>query len=843
MSKKARSAPDASNRADRKKIGDMTTTMDFPKRLLHGIAGVFFALATLASAAPEVQVELSSRFLARGELQALQIVVSGGSPSENMPRPPEVPGVKIEPNNAFTKPLPGGRRFGTVFQYTISSYQVGKHTIPPIPLRIDGLEVRTAPIEFTVFNPDDLQWTRIASGGQSIPFAAGFHLLKESPFEGESVPVELKLYFPADVPVEDWGIPEFERDGTACWRFEPSDTRGQVNLLGRRYIALGYPSTLEATRSGKVSIGGASLRLMTVQMVMEGFMRREYVPLNLSIPKLEFNARKLPPGAPSGFTNAIGRFSLNATSQQSEIREGDPVTVEIAISGTGNLDSLEAPKPVDASGWKIYETSANPRGSERRYESGTIVFQQFMRPLDAKGEIPAFKLVYFDPTTERYETAFSKAIPLTVLPGVKTPAAGSIAAAPPQVVGQPVERMTDILGLVSPALDSSSGWWASLPWWTGHAIAAALALVLIARILWLRFAPRWRPDAERLARRKALAALERTATPTDADFLRRAGSFIESWLGTQVASDASLQAILEERDAHCFRADKPADPPNRARRTRILRTLRKAAWLWPFVIAVVLTPVSTIRAEETYEAPAAYEAGDYNRAAKLWFDSAPYETLNADTLYNIGNAAYRLDSPGHAALYYRRALVRDSSHAEARQNLRFLERKLGSVSIHRPDYQLQLAKLRLETWQGFVWAGAWLFVLGLLVFPATRRGSKLRIVGIFACLLGPLLASIGGLGWHYYPDDSQFAPLARQAVIIGEKAALHTDAARTSPEVIDAPMGSLCEVIKRSGRWAYVGFATKTRGWIPVEMIEPVVPDSPPRSLNLRKPKANENDA
>jgi len=818
--------------------------MDFSKRLLQSLAAAFFALTAFASAAPEVQVELSSRFLARGELQALQIVVSGGTPNENMPRPPEVPGVKIEPNNAFTKPLPGGRRFGTVFQYTISSYQVGKHTIPPVSLRVDGVEVRTAPIEFTVFNPDDLQWTRIASAGQSIPFAAGFHLLKESPFEGESVPVELKLYFPADIPVEDWGIPEFERDGTACWRFEPSDTRGQVNLLGRRYIALGYPSTLEATRSGKVAIGGATLRLMTVQMVMEGFMRREYVPLNLNIPKLEFTARKLPLGAPAGFTNAIGRFSLNAISTQSEVREGDPVTVEIAVTGTGNLDSLEAPKPVDAKGWKIYETSANPRGNERRCESGTIVFRQFMRPLDDKGEIPAFKLVYFDPTTERYETAFSKAIPLTILPGVKSPAATGATAAAPPAVGQPVERMTDILGLVSTARGPSSAWWKSLPWWTGHAVAGALTLLLIARILWLRFAPLYRPDAQRLARRKAFAALERSAAPTDADFLRRAGSFIESWLGEQAATDASLRAILEERDTHCFRADKPADPPNRARRTRILRTLRKAAWLWPLAIALSLIPASSARAEEpTDPASAAYQIGDFSRAAKLWFESAPYEKLSADALYNIGNAAYRLDSPGHAALYYRRALIRDSSHAEARQNLRFLERKLGTVSINRPDYQLQLAKLRVETWQGFIWTGVWLFVLGLLIFPATRRGSKLRIAGICAVLLAPLLVSIGALGWHYYPDDSQFAPITRQAVVIGEKAVLHTDAARTSPGVMDAPMGSICEVIKRTGRWAYVSFTNQTRGWIPVEMIEPIIPDSPPKSLDLRKPKAKENDA
>jgi hypothetical protein len=137
----------------------------------------------------------------------------------------------------------------------------------------------------------------------------------------------------------------------------------------------------------------------------------------------------------------------------------------------------------------------------------------------------------------------------------------------------------------------------------------------------------------------------------------------------------------------------------------------------------------------------------------------------------------------------------------------------------------------------------WLFVLGLLIFPATRRGSKLRIAGICAVLLAPLLVSIGALGWHYYPDDSQFAPIARQAVVIGEKAVLHTDAARTSPAVMDAPMGSICEVIKRTGRWAYVSFTNQTRGWLPVEMIEPIIPDSPPKSLDLRKPKAKENDA
>ena len=106
-------------------------------------------------------------------------------------------------------------------------------------------------------------------------------------------------------------------------------------------------------------------------------------------------------------------------------------------------------------------------------------------------------------------------------------------------------------------------------------------------------------------------------------------------------------------------------------------------------------------------------------------------------------------------------------------------------------------------------------------------------------MLAPLLVSIGALGWRYFPNDAEFAPLAKQAVVIAEKTALHTDAARTAPEVIDAPPGSLCEIITESGRWVYVAFASKTRGWVPIESIEKVAPDKTPEPPKFSKPKAD----
>lgn len=806
---------------------------------------LLLALAGSAWSAPQVQTSLSSRFLARGETTLLEIVISNGSPSPEMPQPPVVSDVTIQPAGFGNKPLPG-RRLAQVFQYLVSSYKVGRHVIPPFSLTVNGDAITTQPIEFAVFNPDDLKWSEATAGDVRFRYAAAFLSLKSDPYENEAVPVEIKLYVPGDLAVEDWGIPEFERDGVTSWRFQPSEAKGTVNLLGRSYYSIGYPSTLSPTRSGTVAIGPATLRLVTQQVVIDGFARREYVPANLSIPKLELQARKLPEGAPEGFANAVGRFTAIASTSQTEVREGDPVSVDIEVTGTGNLDTLEAPKPIDDNGWKIYESSANARGDERREVSGSMVFHQFMRPLSAKTSVPAFRLVYFDPDLAAYKTVLTEPIPLKVLPSLKDASAGVLMAMPPQAAGIPIERMTDILGLIQPAqLVLPAG--LALPSWTPHLIAGIVALLLAIKSVWMRISHRFKKDPVKIARRSAFKELERADTSDQISFLKKAGHFIEEWLGTKASSDPDLQAILAERDANCFKLEPaPATRLERKRRSEILSILKRAAWLW--ILVGWLSTAQHSRAGDSGEtlsdsASAAYSAADYERAISLWLQAGPYDRLSADTLYNIGNACYRLGSPGYAAVYFRRALDRDSSHAEARQNLRFLSRKHGAITVPRPDYQYVLARLRLGTWQAIVWSGAWMVGLGVLVFTATRSGARIRLAAICGFILGPVMALVGGLAWHYYPDDSQFASFDKQAVVITEKATLHADAARTSPDVIDAPPGSLCEVIKIRGEWAYVGFATKTRGWIPLKQIEQLKINGTPTPPKFEKPKADGNSA
>ncbi|MDB6080568.1 MAG: hypothetical protein JWO82_4315, partial [Akkermansiaceae bacterium] len=719
----------------------------------------------------------------------------------------------------------GSRRVELVFRYAISSYEKGHYTIPAAELIVDGEKVRTEPQEIEILDDMALQRQEAQVGGRPVPYYAFFQTTKTTPFIGEKVPVELKVYFPYNQQVQDWGIPDFERDGVSVWRFKPlqSYSPGAAKLGGRDYSSVSYPSTLSANREGKVKIGPATLRLQTFQLTSG---RPSDEPANLEIQPLELNVRPLPPGAPENFQNAIGSFKLDVSAGETEIHEGDPVSVTIVVRGTGNLDIIQAPKPLDGDGWKLYDAIPNQRGEERAEMSGVVSFTQLMRPLRTQSNIPAFTFVYFNPATEKYETLLSDAIPLRVLPSTNPPA-GNLTA--PKALPMPLEQMTDILeaipnpkGLLGSSLHLPPGAWQIIP--------ALIVAALLARMVLSQISSRVRKDPDAIARAKELREVER-APDERAAFYRAAGHFVERWLGDK--KDPDVTALLTRRDEIAFRPESATMKIDRSERGQVLSTLKKLAL--PLIAASLLLTPGRVKADD---APAtgpdtpqkAYQESRYPEAAKMWLESGPFDRLSSDTLFNIGNAAYRLGAPGEAALYYRRALARDGAHAEARQNLRFLERKFGSVTVQSADYQHFIAKLSLPAWRNMIWAGGWLIVIGLLVFAAGIRAPALRFAGVMALSFGPLVGALGGIGSHYYPDDARFAPLAEQMVVVSEQAVVRTDAARNSPQVITVPAGSLCRLVSRSGDWTYVEFASdaKSRGWVARTDVEPLIPTSPP---------------
>jgi len=809
---------------------------------IRKVLAVFLLTMSLAEGAA-VNARIASAFLARGEKALLEIRIEGKEP-DAMPVVPEVKDLVVESIGYGPPRMIPGRRILYSFQYVVSSYEVGKHTIPPVDVVVGGVTNRTEPIEIEIFDPSDLKWSEAISKpedvGGTFRYSSIVRVPDQKVYENQTIKSEIKIYVPRDIArsVRDWGIPEFDRDGLAVWRYEPSEARGEVNLLGQPYVSLAYQTTMTALKSGPVSIGPATVRLTYVKVVFDRFAQQMQVQATLAVPRYQFDASPLPDGAPEGFDNAVGEFTLGTAIKETEVTEGEPMALDVIVNGRGNLDNLRSPEMIDSSGWKVYDATPEQRGEERRDIGGTVVFSQFIRPLEMKTSVPPFRLVYFDPKIEEYKTVTTEAIPLKM-----TAAAigrNFEASGPPQALPLPLERMTDILGLLDSGnvLSKKSG---EFPWWIAQVLASLLALGLIGKALWMRYAHLFEKDEKKSMMKKDFESLLNTKSRDGMLFLRSAAGFIEKWLSP--SDDRELGNIIEERDRLCFREAKDDVELAPKRRAQIIKVLRRAAFSIMFLVFCIPFTEAAEGQDVASQAREAFESAKFEEAAGLWLDAGPFEDLSADTLYNIGNAAYRMGAPGQAALYYRRALSRDASHEEARQNLRFIERKYGSITVERPSYQYSLARIPLSSWRGGIWVGAWMLLIGLLVFPATRAGSRWRVAGVVSFILGPLLMSLGALGSYHYPDDAEFAPLAKQAVIVGEKVVLHTDAARTSPEVIDAPPGSLAEVIQRSGRWAYVGFATKTRGWVPAESLEMIIPDRQPDVPKVRKTAADGSSA
>lgn len=802
------------------------------------IATVLLAAWTLLMPVLEAQVSsrLSSRFLARGERAILEVGIIGNRPDAS-PEIVPIEGVKIQPSGRGpqTQLIPG-RRIEHVYSYILSSYEVGKHRIAPIRVQVGDDTFMTEAIDFSVFNPDKLNWSTAVAGRTEFRYACTFQVLSDQPYVNQAVPVEIKLFVPRDLFVIDWGIPDFERDGLTAWRMQPRDMRSEINLLGMPYISVAYPSTLTPNREGKVSIGPASIRLISSQVVMDGILRRQAVESRVQVPQLKLNAKQLPPNAPSGFENAVGNFRIQVNSGETEVQEGDPIALDLLVSGSGNLDTLRAPQPVSPLGWKVYEPTRQERGDERRELNGSVAFQQFLRPLEFKTAIPAYRLVFFNPESGKYESVQTEPIALQMTPATSATAP----IGPPPQRKMPIEQMTDILGLIPDAsLTRQSGPVIS-QWWL-HGLAAMLAGALILRALWIRLQPRLASDPMRRQRFRELREIE-ALQDSDRQFLMAAGRFAERWLGEHAPED--VRDIIEERDAKCFRSDNENIKLDTQRRRSILSKLRKHASSWLLMACCLYMATDQLHAENANEVAAkAYASARYDQAIKTWLDAAPYSELSADTLYHVGNACYRAGSPGYAALYYRRAIERDSRHIEARQNLRFIERKYGSLTIKRPEHQHLLARLPLEAWQTTTWAGLWLCVLGVLCFPATRRGARLRYLAVTAIIVAPLLSVGGGLGWRYFPSDATFAPVTKQAVIVHPQSTLHSEASRNSSVIIETPPGSLCEILYESGEWSYVSFTTQTRGWLPSANIERIMPEQEPEIPEIRKPVADETSA
>ena len=795
------------------------------KRLLLSLL-ITLSLWAPAQEAGDVTSSFPLQQVLIGEQALLNIQVLGEQPSAQF-------SPKDESSLTFNYLQPDVLRGRRIFSGNIgiSSNTAGTFQVPAFQVPLKAGTKFTQPFSVEVFPTDRIEWKTLNIGSDSYRYGT-IVLSPSGPiYAGQSVPITAKLIFPIDLPVGSTGFAEIEKDNIGAWRLEPPVPPNynqqvsprpphalrprQVRIDGRRYQVANYVTFAAPLGDGPVTVGPGKIQGLQVQVKSRnqrpGFFSsfsRSY-NLELELPSVTFSAKPLPKGAPAGFQGAVGDFNLEASIDiTTELKPGDPVIVDLTVSGQGNLDTM-APPAIDApeSHWKLYPTSRNEKEGARRTNQGSVSFSQILRPLVPIKEVPAFTLPFFNPKTAKYETLRSDPIPLNLSP------VASASNGVPQAGLVPIAEMQDILGLIEPKSFRASKPFSIGLWW--QFIPALIVFALLALIIKRQLPNLKKSDSTKDNLRADLHELEKEGD--SGAFLRAAANLAESH---EFPADDFLASLLEERDRSCFQPGEEKEKLPRERRQEIISGLKKRLSQLILLLGLLLIAQPNTAEAFTSEAQTAWENGKYQVALDASLLSLK-EKATPDLLYNVGSCYYRLGEPGKAALYYHRALELDPHHPEARQNLAFLERKMGAISRLDDDSPVWAQRLNIPVLHSILLLLMWLFLIFLLI-RFVRPSSRVQRVSTIGLIVTTMLALLMGAVLFFHPGTPENLSAPNAVLVSKDSTEVRTEPSAGGSVILNATPATSCRILTERGNWSYIELPNGSRGWIKDSTLESI---------------------
>ncbi len=392
------------------------------------------------------------------------------------------------------------------YNYRVTPTHEGDLVIPPVELNVEGQKLKTESVSIKVSKPRE-----------TVPgdFAFGeIRLSRKFGYVGESMDLEVVYYIEAAARWEVREAPDVAGEGFSGGKFSYDDQQ-IVTMAGKRYRRGLFRTILTPNRAGKITVGSATLRTAYTKesgVRYNYFTQLSLVPLTIVAPAIELEVKPLPiDGRPKDFSGGIGTFTFSAQGKPDRVTIGEPLAMNLKVTGRGNFDRLGAPGLLETDGWKDYPAKDQFDAADPRGVTGTKHFQVVVTPTRKHEAMPIFRFSYFDPDKEKYVSLTSQAQPLVVVGEV--PAAPAVPQTPAPAAPPPAAPAPDIVGI-----RPLPGFWGHL-WmpapalWFG--IILAPAPVLAALLFWR--ARRSDPVAARRAglQRERAALLSRLRGASD----------------------------------------------------------------------------------------------------------------------------------------------------------------------------------------------------------------------------------------------------------------------------------------------------------------------------------------
>jgi hypothetical protein len=328
----------------------------------------------------------------------------------------------------------GESSFNKTYSYYLMPKGVGKYTIGPAKIKVDGMTYRTRPITITVVdqkpkssNPNDPE--TLAQNSIKLKM----ELSTSRPYVNQQITVAYYLYFKVNISAPQvLEQPKF--NGFWSQDFEqPKRYNIEKKYLNDELYQriLLRKTVLIPQKSGKLVIDPLTLEVpMEISSGRLDFfgnpMTRQY-SYTTTTGKRTINVKPLPiEGKPKSFTGAVGKFSFGVTASKTTVEANESITLKAVVKGTGNLKLFSIPKLTVPEELEAYDPKHIEKVKLGKHGMTGRVTEEYIIIPRYKGEykIPVLEFTYFDTSKKKYVTLKGDEFNIDVTKGQKRIASG-----------------------------------------------------------------------------------------------------------------------------------------------------------------------------------------------------------------------------------------------------------------------------------------------------------------------------------------------------------------------------------------------------------------------------------
>lgn len=322
----------------------------------------------------------------------------------------------------------GSASFSQSYNYIIKPLKKGEFLIPAASIKLNNKTLTSKPVKVIVLDPveipkDPNDPNYIAQ--QNVHLVA--EISKSSPYVGEGVYVEYRLYVSQNISVRDFSYtdsPQYNGFWNQDIKIRGLTTQnGTYNGEQYRYVVL-QKALLIPTRSGKLTIDPIEMDIVIGVPTGRGDFFGNPIVKNITksfaSAKKFIRSKELPiEGKPESFNGAVGDFNFIVSSSKNILKSNETATVSVKVTGNGNLKLFELPEIKTPSELEVFtpeqkeKINVTSRGIRGSVTKNYTIVPQFK----GKYKIPSTEFSYFDLKEKKYVRLASQDIFVDVLEG------------------------------------------------------------------------------------------------------------------------------------------------------------------------------------------------------------------------------------------------------------------------------------------------------------------------------------------------------------------------------------------------------------------------------------------